>query len=119
LTVFCEITHDHRGLIARFFGPLTNEDIDLVFLQRLQFRPWCSPAAGPFSISVPTVASCLRSARQDNRSRQPGVVADCPRRAVLVRLCVDALGRYVFAVGGNRHAANLTGVPVRRIICSV
>jgi ribose transport system permease protein len=28
-------------------------------------------------------------------------------------------GRYVFAVGGNRHAANLTGVPVRRIICSV
>ena len=28
-------------------------------------------------------------------------------------------GRYVFAVGGNRHAARLTGVPVRRIICSV
>ncbi|WP_250456198.1 ABC transporter permease [Caballeronia sp. ATUFL_M2_KS44] len=28
-------------------------------------------------------------------------------------------GRYVFAVGGNRHAANLTGVPVRRVICSV
>jgi ribose transport system permease protein len=28
-------------------------------------------------------------------------------------------GRHVFAVGGNRHAANLTGVPVRRIICSV
>jgi ribose transport system permease protein len=28
-------------------------------------------------------------------------------------------GRYVFAVGGNRHAANLTGVPVRAIICSV
>lgn len=28
-------------------------------------------------------------------------------------------GRYVFAVGGNRHAANLTGVPVRFIICSV
>jgi ribose transport system permease protein len=28
-------------------------------------------------------------------------------------------GRYVFAVGGNRHAANLTGVPVRPIICSV
>ena len=28
-------------------------------------------------------------------------------------------GRYVYAVGGNRQAANLTGVPVRRIICSV
>ncbi|HEY4351438.1 MAG TPA: ABC transporter permease [Paraburkholderia sp.] len=28
-------------------------------------------------------------------------------------------GRYVFAVGGNRHAANLTGVPVRRVLCSV
>jgi ribose transport system permease protein len=28
-------------------------------------------------------------------------------------------GRYVFAVGGNRHAANLTGVPVRVVICSV
>ncbi|MGF6964918.1 ribose transport system permease protein [Paraburkholderia sp. WC7.3g] len=28
-------------------------------------------------------------------------------------------GRYVFAIGGNRHAANLTGVPVRRIVCSV
>jgi ribose transport system permease protein len=28
-------------------------------------------------------------------------------------------GRYVFAVGGNRQAARLTGVPVRRIICSV
>jgi ribose transport system permease protein len=28
-------------------------------------------------------------------------------------------GRYVFAVGGNRHAANLTGVPVRAVICSV
>jgi ribose transport system permease protein len=27
-------------------------------------------------------------------------------------------GRYIFAVGGNRHAARLTGVPVRRIICS-
>ena len=28
-------------------------------------------------------------------------------------------GRYVYAIGGNRHAANLTGVPVRRVICSV
>lgn len=28
-------------------------------------------------------------------------------------------GRYVYAVGGNRKAANLTGVPVRRIVCSV
>ncbi|WP_233870151.1 ABC transporter permease [Paraburkholderia adhaesiva] len=28
-------------------------------------------------------------------------------------------GRYVYAIGGNRYAANLTGVPVRRIICSV
>ncbi|WP_322008767.1 ABC transporter permease [Paraburkholderia sp. J12] len=28
-------------------------------------------------------------------------------------------GRYVFAVGGNRTAARLTGVPVRRVICSV
>ncbi|WP_042339471.1 ABC transporter permease [Paraburkholderia ferrariae] len=28
-------------------------------------------------------------------------------------------GRYVFAVGGNRDAARLTGVPVRRVICSV
>ena len=28
-------------------------------------------------------------------------------------------GRYVFAVGGNAKAANLTGVPVRRITCSV
>ncbi|QGZ61376.1 ABC transporter permease [Paraburkholderia acidisoli] len=28
-------------------------------------------------------------------------------------------GRYVFAVGGNRHAARLTGVPVRGVICSV
>jgi ribose transport system permease protein len=28
-------------------------------------------------------------------------------------------GRYVFAVGGNRHAANLAGVPVRRVLCSV
>jgi ribose transport system permease protein len=28
-------------------------------------------------------------------------------------------GRYVFAVGGNRHASNLTGVPVRRVMCSV
>jgi ribose transport system permease protein len=28
-------------------------------------------------------------------------------------------GRHVFAVGGNRQAANLTGVPVRRVICSV
>jgi len=28
-------------------------------------------------------------------------------------------GRYVFAVGGNRYAANLTGVPVRAVICSV
>ncbi|MGP2494210.1 ABC transporter permease [Mesorhizobium sp. PUT5] len=28
-------------------------------------------------------------------------------------------GRYVYAIGGNEHAANLTGVPVRRIKCSV
>jgi ribose transport system permease protein len=28
-------------------------------------------------------------------------------------------GRYVFAIGGNEHAAILTGVPVRRIKCSV
>lgn len=28
-------------------------------------------------------------------------------------------GRYVYAVGGNRQAANLTGVPVRAITCSV
>jgi ribose transport system permease protein len=24
-------------------------------------------------------------------------------------------GRYIFAIGGNEHAATLTGVPVRRI----
>jgi ribose transport system permease protein len=28
-------------------------------------------------------------------------------------------GRYVYALGGNERAANLTGVPVRRIKCSV
>src|SRR6185437_1786505 len=36
---FREIAHHHRRLVAHLFGPLTDQHIDLMVLQRLDFRP--------------------------------------------------------------------------------
>ena len=70
--------------------------------------PWCSS-------SGPTTTSCWRSAAASTF----GIANPVIYMIVLALITGFVLrwtrfGRYVFAIGGNEHAAMLTGVPVRR-----
>ena len=64
-------------------------------------------------------AAVSRRRRVAVRHRQSGDLHARAGADHRLRAALHQFGRYVFAIGGNEHAATLTGVPVRRIKVAV
>ena len=82
---------------------------------------WSPPATRWFSSSAPITTSCWRSAAAPGCSASPTRCStwSCWRCITGFVLRWTRFGRHVYAIGGNEHAATLTGVPVKPIKVAV
>ncbi len=112
----------HQRGAHRLCGPAAfRRDAGDAF-DRARGSPWCFRATGCSMISGRARQRSRSSGGGDSfglplpfRLSNPFLILIILTIVLATVLKVTAWGRHIFAVGGNEHAANLTGVPVKRL----